>query len=206
MRARSGRGTRLTLTVLKTSIAEVILHGRLRIGRGTLQQGRTGVITRFRIPGDATLIGGYYYGKEEDGAEDWRNFHRLFIGIEVPLYRGLGLRLDTRGIVERFFVVDSPAVQSLPPSSPAALRAPPRSLRCERVVLRRAWISQWPVRRRNPLEVRGVRRVGDWLSVRCPPPDHWRAAPRDRYPSHSRSALGRAGQAVGRSSSHPHNA
>ena len=54
------------------------------------------------------MIGGYYYGKEEDSAEDWRNFHRLFIGIEVPLYRGLGLRLDTRGIVERFFVVDSP--------------------------------------------------------------------------------------------------
>lgn len=97
-------------TVLKTSKAEVILHGRLRTGRsfGTLQQGRTGVITKFGIPRNATAIGGYYYGKEEDSAEDWRNFHRMFIGIEAPLHRSHGLRLDTRGIVERFFVVDHP--------------------------------------------------------------------------------------------------
>ena len=97
-------------TVLKTSKAEVALHGRLRTGRnlGTPQQGRAGVIAKFGIPRNVTLIGGYYYGKEEDSAEDWRNFHRVFTGIETPLYRSQGLRLDTRGIVERFFVVDRP--------------------------------------------------------------------------------------------------
>lgn len=88
--------------------SEVILHGRLRIGEGTLQQGRAGVIAKFAIPRNAALIGGYYYGKEEDSAQDWRNSHRLFIGIEAPLHPGRGLRLDTRGIVERFFVADSP--------------------------------------------------------------------------------------------------
>jgi len=98
----------LDATILKTASTEVTLRGRLRIGRGTVQQGRAGVITKTGIPRRATLIGGYYYGKEEDSAEDWRNFHRLFIGMETPLLRSHGLRLDTRGIVERFFVADRP--------------------------------------------------------------------------------------------------
>ena len=93
-------------TVLNTSKTAVTLHGRLRLGRGTVQQGRAGVIAKIDILRGAILIGGYYYGKEEDSAEDWRNFHRLFIGMEMPFLRSHGLRLDTRGIVERFFVAD----------------------------------------------------------------------------------------------------
>ena len=54
------------------------------------------------------MIAGYYYGKEEDSTEEWRNFHRLFTGVEVPVYRTPALTVDTRGVVERFFVVDSP--------------------------------------------------------------------------------------------------
>jgi hypothetical protein len=86
----------------------VILHGRLRTGNdfSTLQQGRTGAIVRFGLPGSSTLIGGYYYGKEEDSAEDWQNLHRIFGGVEVPVLRRRGISVDTRGIVERFFVPD----------------------------------------------------------------------------------------------------
>ena len=73
-----------------------------------LQQGRTGVIGKFPLNGIAALVGGYYCGKEEDSAEDWQNSHRIFAGIEAPVYRGCGVAIDTRGVVERFFVVDRP--------------------------------------------------------------------------------------------------
>jgi hypothetical protein len=97
-------------TILKTSTAEVALHARLRSGRslGHLQQGRSGVIAKFGLRPNVTLIAGYYYGKEEDSAEEWRNFHRVFTGVEVPLYRGSRLRVDTRGVVEHFVPVDLP--------------------------------------------------------------------------------------------------
>lgn len=77
------------VTILKTSRAEVLLHGRLRTGRtfGTLQQGRTGAIAKFGLPVSGVLIGGYYYGKEEDSAQDWQNLHRIFGGVEVPVFR-----------------------------------------------------------------------------------------------------------------------
>lgn len=96
------------LTVLKSSRAEVVLHGRLRTGRDftTVQQGRTGVISRFAMPRRVSLIGGYYYGREEDSAEDWRNLHRVFGGLETLVYRTGGIAVDTRGLVERFFVPD----------------------------------------------------------------------------------------------------
>ena len=98
------------VTVSKTPLTEVILHGRLRTGRsfGTPQQGRAGVVTKFGVLRNVTLIAGYYYGKEEDSAEEWQNFHRVFTGIEVPVYRNHDLRVDTRGVVERFFVVNGP--------------------------------------------------------------------------------------------------
>jgi Protein of unknown function (DUF2490) len=100
----------LDVTVLKTPLAEVTLHGRLRTGRsvGTPQQGRAGVITKFGVLRNVTLIAGYYYGKEEDSAEEWQNFHRVFTGVEVPVFRKRALSADTRGVVERFFVVDGP--------------------------------------------------------------------------------------------------
>jgi len=98
------------VTAVKTSGAEVILHGRLRTGRsfGTLQQGRAGAVAKFRLNKTGTLIGGYYYGKEEDSAEDWRNSHRVFGGMEVPIYRGRGVVVETRGLVERFFAEERP--------------------------------------------------------------------------------------------------
>lgn len=100
----------MDVSVVKTAKAEVILHGRLRTGNsfGTLQQGRAGVFTRFPFPRAGTLVGGYYYGKEEDSANAWQNSHRVFAGIEVPVYGGHGVAVDTRGVVERFFVADSP--------------------------------------------------------------------------------------------------
>src|SRR5438270_9119596 len=84
-------------TILKTSAAEVLLHGRLRTGRslGTPQQGRAGVVARFPAPRHLTWIAGHYYGKEEDSAEEWRNFHRLFTGVELPAYRSPAVTVDT---------------------------------------------------------------------------------------------------------------
>ncbi|MCL5098903.1 MAG: DUF2490 domain-containing protein [Candidatus Omnitrophica bacterium] len=99
------------VSVVKTSRAEVILHGRLRTGNsfGTPQQGRVGVISKLPFPSIGSLVGGYYYGKEEDSSDEWQNKHRIFGGLEVPVYGGHGVAIDTRGLVERFFVPDSPA-------------------------------------------------------------------------------------------------
>ena len=98
------------VSVVKASRAEVILHGRLRTGNsfGTLQQGRVGAVTKVPLPTIGTLVGGYYYGKEEDSANEWQNKHRIFGGIEVPVYSGRRVGIDTRGLIERFFVADGP--------------------------------------------------------------------------------------------------
>ena len=98
------------VTVIKTPAAEVTLHGRLRTGRdlGTPQQGRAGFITKFGVRRNVTLLTGYYYGKEEDSLEDWRNLHRVFAGVEVPFYENKAIKLDTRGVLERFVVDDNP--------------------------------------------------------------------------------------------------
>ena len=96
--------------LLRTSHFEVTAHSRFRTGRhiGNVQQGRAGAIVRIFAPGKSAVLAGYYYGKEEDSAEDWRNFHRVFGGLEAPLFRAGQVTVATRGIVERFFVADRP--------------------------------------------------------------------------------------------------
>ncbi len=83
---------------------EAIAHARLRYDSvlGSLQQGRAGALARFRMCPGWTLIGGYYFGKEEDHLDRWRNFHRPFAGLEASLLaRDGGVALDTRGLIER---------------------------------------------------------------------------------------------------------
>jgi len=94
--------------VAKTKRFDVTLHSRFRArwDLGDMQQGRVGVVTRINASTKSSAIVGYYYGKEEDAADDWRNFHRVFGGVEVPVYRGKELSVATRGLVERFFVSD----------------------------------------------------------------------------------------------------
>jgi len=83
---------------------EAIAHARLRSDSvlGSLEQGRAGALARIRVRPRWTLIGGYYFGKEEDQLDQWRNFHRPFAGLETSLVaRDGGVALDTRGLVER---------------------------------------------------------------------------------------------------------
>lgn len=96
--------------LVKTSRTELTVHSRLRTGQdlGNIQQGRAGVVAKFEIGKRTAAIGGYYYGKEEDAAEDWRNFHRVFGGLEVPVFRTKQMSVATRGLVERFLVGDQP--------------------------------------------------------------------------------------------------
>ena len=49
-----------------------------------------------------SVVTGYYYGKEEDATEEWRNFHRIFSGVEVPLFQTRKASVAARGLVERF--------------------------------------------------------------------------------------------------------
>ena len=87
---------------VKTSKFEWVLHTRIRTRSGDLQQGRTGTILRFNAHRQFSVITGYYYGKEEDAAEEWRNFHRIFSGVEVPVFQRRKASVATRGLVERF--------------------------------------------------------------------------------------------------------
>lgn len=90
--------------VFGSSRLEATLHTRFRYDGvlGSFQQGRAGGVLRFRARPRWALIGGYYYGKEEDHREQWLNFHRPFAGMEVLLAsRDGGIGLATRGLVER---------------------------------------------------------------------------------------------------------
>jgi hypothetical protein len=78
------------------------LHTRLRTRQGELQQGRSGTILKFSPSARMALIGGYYYGREEDTREEWQNSHRVFAGVEAPVYRRGAVAVVSRGLVERF--------------------------------------------------------------------------------------------------------
>jgi hypothetical protein len=97
-------------SILKTSKVEAVLHTRVRTGRalGNPQQGRTGAILKLNAGAAFSIVSGYYYGREEDSAEDWRNFHRVFSGVEAPVYRNGPATVAVRGLLERFFVDDRP--------------------------------------------------------------------------------------------------
>jgi hypothetical protein len=90
--------------VFSNSRLEAVIHTRFRYDGvlDSFQQGRAGGLVRVRALPRWSLIGGYYYGKEEDHREQWRNFHRPFAGVEVALLsREGGIELATRGFIER---------------------------------------------------------------------------------------------------------
>ncbi len=85
------------------------LHTRLRTREGELQQSRSGTILRFTPHSRITVIGGYYYGRDEDTHEEWHNSHRVFSGAEVPVYRNGAVSVAARGLVERFVTSARPS-------------------------------------------------------------------------------------------------
>lgn len=85
------------------------LHTRLRTRQGELQQGRSGTILKFSPNARMALIGGYYYGREEDTREEWQNSHRVFAGVEAPVYRRGAVAVVSRGLVERFVTASRPS-------------------------------------------------------------------------------------------------
>lgn len=88
--------------LVKTRQAELTLHNRLRTRQGDFQQGRSGAVLKLAPHPRAALIGGYYYGREEDTREEWQTSHRLFAGAEALVYRRGAASLAYRGLVERF--------------------------------------------------------------------------------------------------------
>ncbi len=95
--------------LLKARGFEWALHTRLRTREGELQQGRSGTILRFTPRSRITVIGGYYYGREEDTREEWQNSHRVFAGAETRVYRQGTLSVASRALVERFATGDRPS-------------------------------------------------------------------------------------------------
>lgn len=95
-------------TLLKTPRFEWGLHNRLRAREGEVQQGRSGTILRFKPHSQLSLIGGDYYGKEEDTREEWRDSHRVFSGAEARVYGKGAVSVAVRGLVERFIADSRP--------------------------------------------------------------------------------------------------
>lgn len=89
-------------TLLKTGGVEWGLHTRLRTREGELQQSRSGTILRFTPHSRITVIGGYYYGRDEDTREEWQDSHRVFGGAETRVHRWGAATVAARGLVERF--------------------------------------------------------------------------------------------------------
>ena len=96
--------------LIRTLRIEVDLHTRFRTTQHmtNFQQGRSGAIVRWNALPRLTAIGGYYYGQQEDGRDEWTNFHRVFGGGEGTIYGGNKIRLTSRILVERFIANSGP--------------------------------------------------------------------------------------------------
>jgi hypothetical protein len=88
--------------LIKARGVEWGLHTRLRTQEGELQQGRSGTILRYTPHSRITVIGGYYYGREEDTREEWQNSHRVFSGAEARVFQHGAVSVASRGLIERF--------------------------------------------------------------------------------------------------------
>ena len=95
--------------LFKARGVEWALHTRLRTREGYLQQGRSGTILKFTPRPRFSIIGGYYYGREEDTREEWQNSHRVFAGAEARLYRRCAVSVASRSLVERFVTSARPS-------------------------------------------------------------------------------------------------
>ena len=90
--------------LIRTQRIEVDLHTRFRTNEHmtNFQQGRSGAVVRWNASRRFTPIVGYYYGQQEDGRDEWTNFHRVFGGGEALVYGSKRMRLTSRTLVERF--------------------------------------------------------------------------------------------------------
>jgi hypothetical protein len=88
---------------VKTSKLEWTLHTRLRTRSGELQQGRSGSLLKYSFHRRVAGIAGYYYGKEEDSVDEFRDVHRVFGGFETPLLRRARTDVAFRSLYEYFF-------------------------------------------------------------------------------------------------------
>ncbi len=91
------------LIPVKNERVEWTLHSRIRTKAGEFQQGRSGTILKVNVRRHVSAVGGYYYGREEDSFEEWRNFHRIFGGVEAAAYRSRRGTVLGRSLVEQFF-------------------------------------------------------------------------------------------------------
>ena len=91
--------------LIRRNSLEIDLHTRFRTNEHmtNFQQGRSGAVFRWNADRRITAIGGYYYGHQEDGRDEWSKFHRVFGGGEVLLHSDKRMRLTSRTLVERFF-------------------------------------------------------------------------------------------------------
>jgi hypothetical protein len=96
-------------TFLKTKRVDWALHTRLRTREGELQQSRTGTIVRVAANARVSVIGGYYYGRQEDTRAEWQDSHRMFGGAEARLYRKGVVTVAGRGLAERFVTEGRPS-------------------------------------------------------------------------------------------------
>ena len=96
--------------LIRTKRVEVDLHTRFRTKQqmSDFQQGRSGTILRWNAGKRFTPIAGYYYGRQEDGHDEWTNFHRVFGGGEALVCGSNRARLASRTLVERFVAASGP--------------------------------------------------------------------------------------------------
>lgn len=89
--------------LFRTRRLEMDLHTRFRTNQHmtNFQQGRSGAVLRWNAHRRFTPIGGYYFGQQEDGRDEWTNFHRVFGGGEALVYGSERMRLASRTLVER---------------------------------------------------------------------------------------------------------
>lgn len=83
---------------------DLVLHSRIRTQPGALgfYQVRGGPILEYTMARGLKLIGGYYYAQQENSMEDFIGGHRWFGGGEGGLWTGRSVKVDLRGLAERF--------------------------------------------------------------------------------------------------------
>lgn len=82
-----------------------MLHSRARtrVENLDLYQIRAGPIIEYSLTSRASLIGGYYFTRNEHASRSWSTTHRPFAGAELAISKRR-LILDSRTLIERFCV------------------------------------------------------------------------------------------------------
>jgi Ca2+-transporting ATPase len=83
----------------------VVLHSRarVRVENFDLFQFRAGPIVEYSLTSRASLLGGYYFARNDGASRKWSTTHRPFAGVEFAISKRR-LILDSRSLIERFYV------------------------------------------------------------------------------------------------------